>query len=81
MKHLGPKARFPKTFKFESKGLPGGASGKESTYQSRRRKGRRFDPRVGKIPWRRKRQPVLIFLPGKFHGQWSLEGYSPWVGL
>ena len=81
MKHLGPKARFPKTFKFESKGLPGGASGKESTYQSRRRKGRRFDPRVGKIPWRRKRQPVLIFLPGKFHGQRSLEGYSPWVGL
>ena len=81
MKHLGPKARFPKTFKFESKGLPGGASGKESTNQSRRRKGRRFDPRVGKIPWRRKRQPVLIFLPGKFHGQRSLEGYSPWVGL
>ena len=19
-----------------------------------------------------------IFLPGKFHGQWSLEGFSPW---
>ena len=53
MKHLGPKARFPKTFKFESKGLPGGASGKESAYQSRRCKGCRFDPRVGKIPWRR----------------------------
>ena len=23
-------------------------------------------------------QPVPIFLPGKFHRQKSLEGYSPW---
>ena len=37
-----------------------------------------FDPWVGKIPWRRKWQPTPIFLPGKFHGQESLEGYSPW---
>ena len=22
--------------------------------------------------------PTLVFLPGEFHGQWSLEGYSPW---
>ena len=22
--------------------------------------------------------PTLIFLPGKFHGQKSLVGYSPW---
>ena len=34
---------------------------------------------VGKIPQRRKWQPTLVFLPGKFHGQWSLVGYSPWV--
>ena len=33
---------------------------------------------VRKIPWRRKWQPTSVFLPGKFHGQWSLEGYSPW---
>ena len=33
---------------------------------------------VGKIPWRRKRQPTPVFLPGKFHGQRSLVGYSPW---
>ena len=25
-----------------------------------------------------KGQPTLVFLPGKSHGQWSLEGYSPW---
>ena len=24
------------------------------------------------------RQPIPIFLPGKFHGQKSLVGYSPW---
>ena len=29
-------------------------------------------------PWRRKWQPTPLFLPGKFHGQRSLAGYSPW---
>ena len=33
---------------------------------------------IGKIPWRRKWQPTPVFLPGKFHGQRSLAGYSPW---
>ena len=28
--------------------------------------------------WKRKRQPTPIFLPGEFHGQRSLAGYSPW---
>ena len=36
-----------------------------------------------KIPWRRKWQPspvffFPVFLPGEFHGQRSLRGYSPW---
>ena len=31
----------------------------------------------GKIPWSRKWQPTPVFLPRKFHGQWSLIGYSP----
>jgi len=38
---------------------------------------RRFDPRVGKIPWRRAWQPIPVFLPGKSHGQRNLAGYSP----
>ena len=38
----------------------------------------RFNPWVGKIPWRRKWLPTPVFLPGKFHGEGSLEGYSPW---
>ena len=37
-----------------------------------------FDPWVRKIPWRRKWQPTPVFLPGKFHEQRSLAGYSPW---
>ena len=37
-----------------------------------------FYPWVGKIPWRRKWQPTPAFMPGKFYGQRSLVGYSPW---
>ena len=33
---------------------------------------------VRKIPWRREWLPILVFLPGEFHGQRSLAGYSPW---
>ena len=29
------------------------------------------------LSWRRKWQPTPVFLPGKSHGQRSLEGYSP----
>ena len=35
-------------------------------------------PQGGKIPWRRKWQCTLVFLPGESHGQRSLAGYSPW---
>ena len=37
-----------------------------------------FKPWVRKIPWRKEWQLTSIFLPGEFHGQRSLEGYSPW---
>ena len=33
---------------------------------------------VEKIPWRRKWQPTLVFLPGESHGQRILAGSSPW---
>ena len=36
----------------------------------------RFDPRVGKITWRRKWQPTPVFLPGKSQGQRSPTGYT-----
>ena len=39
---------------------------------------------VGSIPgseilWKRAWQPTPVFLPEKFHGQRSLESYSPWI--
>ena len=53
-----------------------GSSGvkKKSAYQCRRRI---FDPWVRRIPWKGKRQPTPVFLPGKSHGQRSPAGYSP----
>ena len=36
-------------------------------------------PGLKKIPWKRKREPTPVFLPGKFHGQRSLVGCSPWA--
>ena len=37
-----------------------------------------FHPWVRKIPWRWEWQPAPVFLPGEFHGQRSLAGYTPW---
>ena len=58
--------------------LPRWRSGKEPTCQCRRCRRHRFDPWIRKILCRRKRQPIPVSLPGKSHGQRSLEGYSPW---
>ena len=60
------------------RGFPGGTSGEEPAYQCRRPKRCRFDTWVGKIPWRRTRQPTPVFLPGKSHAQRSLADYNPW---
>ena len=38
--------------------------------------GDKFNLWIWKIPWRRKWQPTLVFLPGESHGQWSLASYS-----
>ena len=56
-------------------GLPWCLRGKESACQCRRCG---FDPWVGKIPWCRKWQPALVFLPGESHGQGSLADFSRW---
>ena len=50
-------------------GFPGGSDNKESAYNV---------GRLGSIPWRRKWQPIPVFLPGEFNGQRSLVSYSPW---
>ena len=54
-------------------GLPRWLSGKESTCQCRGCRRHGFDPWVGKIPWNRKWQPPLVFLPEKFLGK------RPWL--
>ena len=59
-------------------GLPRWPSAKEPACQSRRCRRHGFDPWVGKILWRRKWQPTLVFLPRKPHGGRSLAGYNPW---
>ena len=45
-----------------SKGFPGGAHSKKSTYQCRRRG---FNPWVRRTPWRRVWQTTPVFLPGE----------------
>ena len=52
-------------------GLPWWLSCREFICQSRR-----CESRVRKIPWGRKWQPTLVFLPGKSHGLRSLVGYQ-----
>ena len=56
-------------------GPTGGSAVKESACQSRRHG---FHPWIRKIPWKRKWQPIPVFLPEKSDGQRSLAGYSPW---
>ena len=56
-----------------NKGFPGGSVVKNLSANA----GDVFDPLVGKILWRRKWQPIPVFLPGESHVQRSLEGYSP----
>ena len=55
--------------------LPWWLRGKEPTCQCRRHE---FDLGVGKIPYRRKWQPIPIFLPGKLmdRGAWGATVYG-----
>ena len=56
-------------------GFPSGSDGKDSTCNVG---DPGLIPGVGKIPWRRKWVPIPVLLPGEFHEQRSLVGYSPW---
>jgi len=56
-------------------GFHGGSDGKESSCNA---EDLGSVPRLGRSPWRREWQPTPILLPGEFHGQRSLEGYSLW---
>ena len=56
-------------------GFPGGSVDKESAWNAGNQG---LIPGSGRFPWRRKWQAIPVFLPGEFHGQRSLAGYSPW---
>ena len=58
--------------------LPRWRSSKEFACQCRRHRRCGFSPWVGNIPWNRKCQSISVFLPGQFHWQRGLAGYSPW---
>ncbi|CAN0253687.1 unnamed protein product [Rangifer tarandus platyrhynchus] len=58
--------------------FPDGTVVKNLPSITRRRKRFGFNPWLEKIPWSRKWQPTLVFLPGKSHGQRSFVGYSSW---
>ena len=47
-------------------GFPGGPDSRVSNHNSGDLK---FDPWVGKIPWRREQLPTLVFFPGEVQGQ------------
>ena len=55
--------------------LPGGSDCRESACNA---EDQGLIPGSGRFPWRRKWLSTPIFLPGEFHGQRSLVGYSPW---
>ena len=54
-------------------GFSGGSDGQDSAHSGRPG----FDPWVQKILWRREWQTTVVFLPGEFQGQRSLESCSP----
>ena len=62
-----------------ARSFPGGTNDKEPACHCRRPMKHRFDPWVGKIPWRRtwRGYSPPVFLPGESCGQRSLVGYSP----
>ena len=60
-------------------GLPRWCRGKESACNAEDARDVALIPGSGKIPWRRKWQSTPVFLTGKFYGQRSLAGCSPWV--
>ena len=64
---------------FDTKIFPGGSDSKESpAVQDTQVWSLGWeDPWIG-IPWRREWLPTPVLLPGGFHGQRSLVGYSSW---
>ena len=76
--HSLKKWRWKSATVVGASGFPRWLGGNKSACHCSRHRRCSFNPWVGRIPLSRKWQPTQVFLPGKSHGQWSLEGYSPW---
>ena len=70
-----PSTKSPTTF--EQKKNSGGSVVKNEPAKQETCRRLGIDPWVGKIPWKRKWQPTLVFLPGRSMER-SLVGCSPW---
>ena len=57
----------------QSRGFPGGNEASQGSRICLQCGRPRFHSWAGKMPWRRERQPPLVFWPGEFRGP-----YSPW---
>ena len=72
---LGEFLRYSELLIAPYPGFPGGADGKESACTA-------GDPGsipgLGRFPGGGHAKPTPELLPGEFHGQRSLTGYSPW---
>ena len=75
---LWPKIKPCLALSLSTGWLPRWLNCREFACQCRRLRSHGLNPSVEKIPWRREWQPTPVFLPGKFHGQRSLMGYSSW---
>ena len=62
----------------QRKGLSWWLSGKESSCIAGRKR-YKFNPWVGKIPWKKAWQPTPAFLPGESYGQRSWQAAVHWV--
>ena len=62
----------------DSEGFPGGSEVKNPPPNAGHARDTGSVPGSGRFPWRRTWQPTAVFLPGEFHGQRSLLGYSPY---
>ena len=56
-------------------GLPCGSDGKESACNAG---DQGLIPWLGRSAGKENGNPTPVFLPGEFHGQRNLVGYSPW---
>ena len=70
-KEMATHSRVP-AWRIPGRGEPGGLPSMSQTWL------KRLSSSSNKDTWKRRWQPTPVFLPGKFHGQRTMAGYSQW---